>query len=148
MTHEQYERHKQRLDAQLDAGIRLLRSAHQAQIRALDVVWMLQAEEAPEGATAPEGVASSQSVSSPEAPSRLGIGELDHDLRVAFLHLPERFTRGDVCAALGYRPERGMLYRLLQELVQEGSLQIETLGTGRKATVYRKTGVPKENPAA
>ena len=45
MTPEQYEQRKRRLEEQLRAGIQLLESAYQVQIRALDLVWMLQAEE-------------------------------------------------------------------------------------------------------
>ena len=127
MTREQYEQHKQRLDEQLQAGIRLLESAHQAQVRALDVVWMLQAE----GTVAAPVV--------PSAPRRPGIGELEQDLLEALPRLPERFTRGDVCEALGYEPDRGTLYRLLQELAQKGTVRIEFLGSGRRATVYRRT---------
>lgn len=47
MTREQYEQRKRRLEEQLRAGIQLLESAHQAQVRALDLVWMLQADKKP-----------------------------------------------------------------------------------------------------
>ena len=145
MTREQYEQHKQRLGEQLQAGIRLLEAAHQAQVRALDLVWMLQAEGA-----APRSVAEAAALSSPEpakqeplpapsAPRRLGIANLEQDLLAALPRLPERFTRGDVCEALGYEPDRGTLYRLLQELAQKGAVRVESLGSGRRATVYRRT---------
>ena len=45
MSREQYEQRKRRLEEQLRAGIQLLESAYQAQVRALDLVWMLQEEE-------------------------------------------------------------------------------------------------------
>lgn len=151
MTREQYEQHKQRLEEQLRGGIQLLESAHQAQIRALDLVWMLQAEEG-----AAEPVAEAEALSSPEPspvpapakqealpaprpPRHRGIGDLEDDVRAALPRLPERFTRGDVCAAIGYEPDRGNLYRILQELVRGKSLRVESVGSGRKATVYRRT---------
>jgi hypothetical protein len=45
MTRGEYERRKQRIEEQLRAGIELMESAYRAQIRALDLVWMVQAEE-------------------------------------------------------------------------------------------------------
>src|SRR5215203_577393 len=45
MTRDEYERRKQRIEEQLRAGIELMESAHRAQMRALDLVWMVQAEE-------------------------------------------------------------------------------------------------------
>jgi DNA-binding PadR family transcriptional regulator len=56
--------------------------------------------------------------------------------------LPEAFTRRDVGKELGYEPDRGSLYRILQELVEEEILYIESVGTGQIPTVYRKTGAP------
>ena len=41
---------------------------------------------------------------------------------------------------LGYEPDRGSLYRILQELVQEGYLRVESTGTGQRPAIYRKTG--------
>jgi hypothetical protein len=142
MTREQYEQRKRRLEEQLQAGIQLLESAHQAQVRALDLVWMLQAEE---GAAGP--VAEAASLSSPEpspapppspSPHR-SPRHLEDDLRAVLPRLPERFTRADACAALGYEPDRGNLYRILQDLVRERRLRVESVGSGRKATIYRKT---------
>jgi hypothetical protein len=145
MTREQYEQHKQRLDEQLQAGIRLLESAHQAQIRALDVVWMLQAEAPATAPVAEAAVGSSPEPAplpapAPSPPRRRTPGDLEHDLRETLPRLPEKFTRGDVREALGYEPDRGTLYRILQGLVRNGSLHIEDVGSGRRATVYRKTG--------
>jgi hypothetical protein len=53
--------------------------------------------------------------------------------------LPERFSRRDVCAALGYEPDRGALYKLLQDIGAKGKdFVIETVGKGQTATIYRK----------
>ena len=154
MTREQYEQRKRRLEEQLRAGIQLLESAYQAQVRALDLVWMLQAEElaagpvaepvavsSPESAPAPTP-AKQEPLPEPSPPPRLGIAEVERDLRAALPRLPESFTRGDVCAALGYEPDRSALYRLLRELVQKGSIRVESVGSGRKATIYRRTAAP------
>lgn len=140
MTREQYEQRKRRLEEQLRAGIQLLESAHQAQVRALDLVWMLQEEE-----LAAEPVAETAAppkpapAPAPPPPPQRSTGHLERDLRAALRRLPERFTRGEVCAALGYEPDRGTLYRILRELVQEGSVRVESMGSGRRATVYVRT---------
>jgi hypothetical protein len=150
MTRNEYELHKRRLEEQLRAGIQLLETAYQAQVKALDLVWMLQVEAAgelkalvssPEPAPMPSPPKEeTPAPSSP--PRRRSIGGLEADVRAALPHLPERFTRRDVCSALGYEPDRGSLFRILQELVQEGSTRVETVGTGQIPTVYRKTGAP------
>ncbi|HYU35784.1 MAG TPA: hypothetical protein VEW48_26805 [Thermoanaerobaculia bacterium] len=141
MTREQYEQRKRRLEEQLRAGIQLLESAYQAQVRALDLVWMLQAEEIasePMAKAAPPSSPAS-ALPSPDEPRRRTAADLEYALRDALPHLPEQFTRGDVCAALGYEPDRGTLFRILRELVQEGCLRLESVGSGRRASVYRRT---------
>src|SRR5215211_4280139 len=122
MTREQYEQRKRRLEEQLRAGIQLLESAHQAQVRALDLVWMLQAEELAAGLVgetaalvSPEppparAPAKQEPLPVPSLPQRRGPGDLEEDVRTALPRLPDRFTRGDVCAALGYKPDRASLY--------------------------------------
>lgn len=52
--------------------------------------------------------------------------------------VPEVFDRNDVCRALGYEPDRGSLYRVIQELMREGSLTIQRKGSGKATTRYRK----------
>lgn len=144
MTRNQYEQHKRRLEEQLRAGIQLLENAYQAQIRALDLVWMLQAEAdaqeayvSPEPAPAPSPPKEERPLP-PSRPRRREPGELDDEIRGALPRLSETFTRRDVCHALGYEPDRGSLYRVLQDLVREGSLRVESTGTGQKPTVYRR----------
>ena len=145
MTRNQYEQHKQRLEEQLRAGIQLLESAYQAQVRALELVWMLQAEAGGEALVSPQPAAapSPAKQKTPLAsnqPRRRGIANLEVDVRAALPQLPETFTRRDVCRALGYEPDRGSLYRILQELVQKGSIGVQSVGEGQKPTVYRKAG--------
>ena len=138
MTRDEYERRKGRLEEQLRSGIELLEAAHRAQIRALDLVWMVQAEEEAEAARAPEN---REPLPSPDTPPRRSTSEVVADVCAAFARLPETFTRRDVCDALGYDPDRGVLYRTLQELTRAGALHIELRGIGKNATIYRKTGV-------
>lgn len=150
MTREQYDQHKRRLEDQLQAGIQLLESAYQAQIRALDLVWMLHAEAGagvPMAANAlpsptPQVSAAPQPTPPPKSPPprRRSPGEVADDILAALPRLPELFTRGDVCVAIGYQPDRAVLYRLLQELRQDGIIEQESAGSGQRASVYRRTG--------
>ncbi len=147
MTREQYEQRKRRLEEQLRAGIQLLESACQAQIRALDLVWMLQAEEAggEAGLVGFSSVARGASGPAPqEGPPAASpsYGEKTYtardDIYSSFYRLPQRFTRNDVCTTLGYTPDRGALFRILRELVDLGYIQIAERGGGKRATVYEK----------
>jgi len=159
MTREQYEHRKRRLEEQLQAGIQLLESAYQAQIRALDLVWMLQAEEAGTGAiqagaplsspaAPPTPPPATQEVpSAPRQPRHRSPSEVNDDVLAALPHLPETFTRGDVCKTLGYEPDRAILYRVLQDLVQKGRIYLETRGAGQRATIYCRTE-PSDPPAS
>lgn len=137
MTRDEYERRKQRIEEQLRAGIELMESAYRAQMRALDLVWMVQAEEDAEAASAPP---QQEAVPPPDRPRRRSAPEVDADIRAAFARLPRTFTRRDVCEALGYEPDRGAIYRTLQNLTRSGALQVKAPGGGQRATTYRKTG--------
>jgi hypothetical protein len=141
VTRDEYERRKRRLEEQLRAGVELLQSAYQAQVRALDLVWMLQAEERGENVSWSAPAPSSQEPAPPpDRPRRRSAPEVEADVRAAFGRLPEAFTRRDVCEVLGYEPDRAALYRILQTLTQEGVARVESAGEGQRATVYRKTG--------
>lgn len=144
MRRDEYEQRKQRLETQLREGIALLESAHRQQIRALELVWMTTAEEDLAAPAEPATVRSEPSppVSAPAAPHgsrRRGPGELEEEVESALAGVPEVFDRNDVCRMLGYEPDRGSLYRVLQELVMEGSLAIQQGGSGKSPTRYRKT---------
>jgi hypothetical protein len=150
MTQNQYEQHKRRLEEQLRAGIKLLETAYQAQLRALEMVWMLQVEAAgelealvsPEPAPAPSPAKQGAPPPPPSPPRGRTIAELEVDVRAALPQLPQKFTRRDIIEAIGYEPNRGSLFRVLQELVEKGSARVESTGTGQIPTVYRKTGAP------
>ena len=137
MTQDEYERRKARLDEQLRTGIELLESAHRAQMRALDLVWMIQGEE---GSSPEPPAAAPDPVPPPEPPRRRRAPQVDADVRAAFPRLPATFTRREVCEALGYEPDRAALYRVLQDLTREGAVRVENPGGGQRATAYRKTG--------
>ena len=138
MTQDEYERRKARLDEQLRSGIELLEAAHRAQMRALDLVWMMQAEEGSAGSVEPEPEKPAAPL--PELPRRRRAPEVDADVRAAFPRLPATFTRREVCEALGYEPDRAALYRVLTDLTREGAVHVENPGGGQRATAYRKTG--------
>lgn len=146
MRHDEYEQRKQKLDEQLDAGIDLLRAAHRQQTRALDLVWMTSAEEdvqisiPRQSPAAPAAAASAPEPVRETAPApRRKAGELYDEVGEALAHVPEVFDRSDMCERLGYAPDRGSLYRVFQELVQEGILTVHSRGEGRHPTRYRKT---------
>jgi hypothetical protein len=144
MTREQYEHRKQRLDEQLREGIALLEAAHRQQVRALELVWSMSAEEALPSrvpsteAVAPQGGPVSPAPA-PTPPRRRGPGELEEEVEAALRNVPEEFDRNDVCQALGYEPERAALYRVLQRFRTEGRLSVRHNGNGRAPTIYCKT---------
>lgn len=144
MTREQYERHKQRLDEQLRSGIELLETAHRQQVRALEMVWSMNAEEAlPSRVPAAEAAmppAAPPAAPPPSQPRRRGAGELEGEVEEVLAELPEEFDRNDICRALGYEPDRGSLYRVLEELRKSGRISVQQFGSGRVPTRYRNTG--------
>ncbi len=151
MTHNEYEQSKRRLEEARRAGVEMVEAAYQAQMRALEMVWMLQgglAEGTPSsaGSGAPAPVAQEPPAPPPARPRKQSADEVDDDVRANLWRLPESFTRGDVCDVLGYEPDRGALYRSLKRLQEEGYLGVESKGSGQKATTYRKT-VDASSPA-
>jgi hypothetical protein len=147
VTLDEYEQSKSHLEEQRRAGAELIETAYQAQLRALDLVWMLQGGEAGAGratalfssgptATTP----TKQESPAPHRTRRRRAPEVDADVRAAFPRLPVSFTRHNVVEALGYEPDRGALYRSLGKLVETGRARVESSGFGQRATVYRKTG--------
>jgi hypothetical protein len=144
MRRDEYEQRKQRLETQLREGIALLEAAHRQQVRALELVWITTAEEdlvfSPQPAVKPVAVRSSPPPTAPPSrPRRRGPGELEGEVEDALAVVPESFDRNDVCRVLGYEPNRGSLYRVLQELVNAGRLTIQQGGSGRTSTRYRKS---------
>lgn len=151
MKRDEYEQRKQRLETQLREGISLLESAHRQQVRALELVWMTTAEEDLPFPTKPnesqgEPAAPAPPPEIPSRPRRRSAGELDGEVETALLSVPETFDRNDICRALGYAPDRGSLYRILQRLTQEGALTLRHRGSGKSPTIYKKTGTALSPP--
>ncbi|HKI04806.1 MAG TPA: hypothetical protein VKK31_22700 [Thermoanaerobaculia bacterium] len=150
MTREEYEAHKQRLEEQLRAGIEILKAAHDQQVRALDVVWMITQRETATGLPPPrEEPLSVQPLESQSEPAsrllprtRRRPWELMNDVESALPKLPEPFDRNHVCDALGYEPDRGSLYRTLQGMVGSGVLTVANAGGGKTPARYRKAEQP------
>lgn len=155
MTRDEYERSKARLEEQRRTGIELIETAYQAQLRALELVWMLQGE-GTGGGLAPALASAAPTAPPParqepqpqiERPRRRSAAEVEADVLAALPRLPQKFTRRDVCQLLGYEPERAALYRALQKLLAEGRIQLEDRGLGQRASIYAKTG-GDDSPAA
>jgi hypothetical protein len=131
MTHSEYEQSKRRIEEGRRMGVELVEKAADAQMRALELIWLLQG--------GPDPAAPPLPAPPPAEPRRHRTApEMDAEVRELFYALPATFSRRDVCAVLGYEPDRGALYKTLQNLVEEGHLEIDTLGKGQKATLYRK----------
>jgi hypothetical protein len=150
MTQNEYEHYKQKLDEQLQSGIELLKAAHAQQVRALELVWTMGRNEEPVrmaalAAPEPAPTVPATPAQSPRR-SRRGAWDLVNDVEAALASVPEIFDRNDVLRALGYEPDRGSLYRALQELAREGIIAIESLGSGRVTTKYRKAGASHSPP--
>lgn len=139
MTQREYELRRQRLDDQLREGIELLEAAHRQQLRALELVWRMAAED-------PLAVPAPPAAAAPPPPPRRGTPEVTADLDRILPGLPEVFDRRDVCAALGYEPDRHVLYRVLQQAQADGLIREEESGFGQRSTRYRKAGTAR--PAA
>ena len=144
MTQNEYEHYRRRLDEQLASGIELLKAAHAQQVHALELVWKMgSSEESVRAATpapVPQAPTAAAAPAQPPRPSRRGAGELICAVEAALPSLPEVFDRKAVIQALGYEPDRGSLYRVLQELAEKGVIVKVSIGEGRVPTTYGKPG--------
>lgn len=146
MTQTEYEQSRRRLEEQRRAGVELVERAYEAQIRALELVWMLQGGAAtlplPAGAVAaaPPPPAPLPPAASPLKPSHKLGAEVMADVQATLPELPEVFTQQDLCQALGYQPDRAVLYRVLRTLLRDEALLVESYGFRRRPTRYRKAG--------
>lgn len=166
MTRDEYEERKRRIEAQHRAGIELLEAACRQQLRALDLVWMTTAEgdvafpampldplaTLPDQAPSPPPPAASPAPPQARPPSnrpqRRAAWQLLEDVEKALAEVPEVFDRNDVCDALGYEPDRGSLYRILQQLIGEGILALEDRGAGKHPSRYRKLATDDAVPGS
>jgi hypothetical protein len=145
MTREDYEEQKRRLAEQHRALLEMVETAHQFQLRALEIVWrMMSGEGSAESLLPPAAPRLAAAAPPPPAPppkQRQKAGELYHDVVAALPGLPEPFTQEDVCGAIGYTPDRGSLYRTLQDLRLEGRLAVQSGGSGNRPSRYRRAPV-------
>jgi hypothetical protein len=142
MTHKDYEEQKRRLAEQHRALLEMVETAHQLQLRALDIVWrMMSGEAAADSLLPPAAPPQPAAPPTPPARRRQRAWELHNDIVEALPQLPDPFVHSDVCRAIGYAPDRGSVYRTLQDLRQQGYISVLSGGTGNQPTRYRKTSM-------
>lgn len=145
MDEREYERRKQDLESQLEAGIELLRAGARAQRTALDLVWTASPSN-PRAGVLPFEIPLAQRPAPPPPPppppperrKRWGAGQLRAAVEAALQKVPEEFDRTDLLAALGANPDRGSLYRILDDLRLEGAIERLQSGSGQSPSRYRK----------
>jgi len=152
MEHERFDVLRLRLEEQLRADVELLYEAHRIKMRAFETVWRAQAEldaalQSPPPPPAGSGKRQEAitllpsrtppPTASPEEDGR-EILPVPDAVIAAFHQLPEVFDKHDVHRVLGFEPSRSTLFRVLKDLIQEGSLRVESTGTGRRTSRFRK----------
>jgi hypothetical protein len=150
MTREEYDERKRQIEAQHLATIELIEAGKQAQLWALDRVWLdggvpqveVPASGTPVRLSEEEATSSEKTPRDPEsapAPAkRRGIYELLEKIESVLPSLPDRFDYHDLCRALGAELDRGAVRRNLQLLVEEEILAKEGTSSGRFRLFYRK----------
>jgi hypothetical protein len=147
MPREDFERYRQRLEEQLRSDMGLLYEAYLAKLRAYQAVERLRGEvdlEDPPAVGLPFPLPPSPGPDAPAAAPAPGVPRRSKayeviDAIVAILdRLPEVFDRFDVLAALDFEPRRSTLLAVLQELRQQGVLEIVREGAGKRTTLFRK----------
>ena len=76
--------------------------------------------------------------SSPAKRKRSYAYEIQDAVEAALGQLGEAFDRNDLCRVLGFVPSRATLHRVMNELLEAGTITIEELGSGRRPMRYRK----------
>lgn len=137
MTRADYEEQKRRLAEQHRALLEMVETAHQFQLRALEIVWRMMSGEGPADSLLPPP-APPPPPPAPPARRRQRAGELYEDVLAALPQLPDPFIHSDVCRVIGYTPDRGSLYRTLQDLRELGYIAILAGGAGNQPTRYRR----------
>lgn len=140
MTRDEYEARRRRIEAELQAGMELLQASAQAQLRALEMVWMSASGE-PATTPAPSSrqpATPAPPPKPPDGPVHRRLAQVRADVAAALPRLPGTFDRNHVREAIGYEPNRVALFRVLNDLVAEGALGIEMRGGGQRPTTYRR----------
>jgi hypothetical protein len=161
MRHEEYERRRRAIEAQLREDLELLRAGYQAKLRALEMLWLAPPGEAlpPAGAmsetlrlsetpasseTLPETTLPQSETVTPSDPKETRRGQVREEIEAAFAELPEEFDRRDILRVLGYEPPRATLFRVLRQLVEDEWITVAWYSTGRSSTRYAKLPEPAE----
>lgn len=151
MTREEYEERKRLIEAQHRATIELIEAGREAQLRALELVWLGGAGEVPllaQEAVPAVGEGDRMPPTAPIAPDpetsapagRRKAWQVIEEIEEALEVLPEVFDHHDLCQALGYPLDRGVARRNLKLLVEEDVLAMESSESGRFRLRYRKLG--------
>jgi hypothetical protein len=140
MKRNEYEQRKRILDDHLRTALDLVHAGHRAQVQMLEMLWRTsggEVAEPPETPPLPEPLETPLPSSPPPKPRRAA-----HDLYFEVLRtlprLPEDFTKHDVIRCLGDSPDRASLFRVLQTLREEGSIELKSEGSGKIPAVYHK----------
>jgi hypothetical protein len=163
MRHDEYERRKRALETQFREDVELLQAGYQAKLRALEMVWMMSSEaNLPAGRSAlgasetlrlsetlhpSESLGASETVSPPPAPPSAPPparprGQVALDFEDILPQLPEEFDKTDVDHALGYKPTRPTLYRVLHDFISTNRIAMARNHQGPSPTRYRKLPPP------
>jgi hypothetical protein len=148
MERSEYEAKKRVLEDQRREAIALIQAGFDAQLRALDMVWMGPPTSRPPVAVASEAPQPVQLAAPPAAPpappapaprKRIwGAAELYNRVLDLLPSLTEPFDRDDVMAALPERPKRSSLYHVLQDLQMDGMIELVQAGRGKTPSTYRR----------
>jgi hypothetical protein len=140
LNQAEYQRRRRQLDDELRAGIEMLQEGHRTKVERLDRLWLEAGEEAP--ASPPVLPEAPPPAPVPPEPSplreRREAGALRDDVEAALTAVGDEFEKRDLYRALGYRPKRTSLYRVLWDLQGEGLIELLDPGRGGRATRYRK----------
>lgn len=149
MERKEYERRKRILEEQKKEAVALIEAGFDAQLRALDMVWMASPAS---GSPAPLALVEpgpplllpAAPAATPEPPPPAPARKLWapaelYNLLVDLLpQLPAEFDRDDVMAALPERPKRSSLYKILEELCEDGAIERLRSGRGQIPSIYRR----------
>jgi hypothetical protein len=134
MNQRDYDKLMKQAAEELDEGIQLLRAAHDAKSKAIELLQLMSSG----GSAALQG-------GRPRTSARAAIlGKTEQIILSLVSDLPERFTGPDVDRELNEHQipmSRGSRIRALARLSELGeAIEIETPGSGQRATIYRKKG--------
>jgi len=167
MRTSECERRRLALEKQYQEDLELIRDAHHARLRALEMLWIgsplsegAVTEQAPaaggdlprqEEAEGPavksvgtqtesgtQRLGETQTASETQKDPGVVRGRLPQAIRNVLPQLPEIFDRQAVEKALGFAPPRSTLARILRDMWGDNELEIVESTEGRRPTKYRR----------